>query len=83
MAYPTNYQDAEHRRALNAIIHDLHTIKEEQCTDEACTASSSDDDTSPQECGGREPAAPNRAEAELQVRTTRLSAVQLATHSTN
>ncbi|MFG0241352.1 MAG: hypothetical protein ACF8R9_01065 [Phycisphaerales bacterium JB054] len=83
MAYPTNYQDAEHRRALNAILDDLHTVKDEQCTDDTSSVSSIDDGDSAQEGGEHERVMPTRADAELQVRTTRLSAVQMATHSTN
>lgn len=83
MAYPTNYQDAEHRRALNAILDDLHTIEDAQRTDGADSDTSIDGDASAQKCGEHERAAPVRADAEVQVRTTRLSAGRMATHTSN
>ncbi|MFG0260271.1 MAG: hypothetical protein ACF8LK_07950 [Phycisphaerales bacterium JB041] len=81
MGYPTNYQDAEHRRALNAILGDLHAIDDAQCTDEACASTNSKDGADAEESAGRETVI--QTDAEVQVRTTRLSGTQMATHSAN
>lgn len=83
MAYPTNYQDAEHRRALNAILDDLHTIEDAQPTEGEDSAPSIGDDPRAQECAEHERQVPVRADAELQVRSTRLSAVRMTSHTSN
>lgn len=85
MAYPTNYQDAEHRRALNAILDDLHTITDEDRGDETGSGVSAEGDACGSASCDRESneSVAHRADAELQIRTTRLSAAQLSTPSTN
>lgn len=85
MAYPTNYQDAEHRRALNAILDDLQTITTEQQTDGAEHGSTIGEDSDDLVTLGTDPrpATSDRSDAEVQVQTTRLSTARMATQSAN
>ena len=90
MAYPTNYQDAEHRRALNAILDDMHTMA---AGDESDAAPTAPEDV-PEASGSRPQArtapaieahhgVPDRAAAASQVHITRIPATQFAGHTTN